>query len=348
MKSLAYVWLMTFLFSVSAHSVELNRGNQAGISEAYGFALGQQMSLDRISRIYPDLAREALLARLSFERTFGDIPAKVEPMLKKALGNAEYQKLRAALEKTLGEQLERELLSREIAKNFLEEVRSRSEGNIHSPVLEFLLAIKFSKFPADEFAKGFRQKYRTDGSGKSRGVILEMQVPRSWQAAEGYRPHIVQKWKSEAGTGMELIMLQVRETEGVYITRSDVAEIVQPGEIESMVPSGGVLEDYGMVSVENLPGYFMDIGLLQERAGMVIYQKIRQYNFFYRDRIIAVHCSAGSLESEHESVELRFEKVKPLCTQVFNSVVLPDQYLQPAPAKPSGTSAFTPASLIIQ
>ncbi|PCM45938.1 hypothetical protein [Marinobacter sp. ANT_B65] len=325
-KSLASIWLMALLFNASAHSIELNRGNQGGISEAYGFVFGQQMSLERISVLYPDLAREALLAQLSFERAFGDIPAKVELMLKEALGIVEYQNFRSAFEKTLTEQIHNEPLTREMAKNFLEEVRSRGEGNIHSPVLEFLLAIKFSEFPADEFAKGFRQKYRTDGSGKSRGVVLEMQVPRSWQTAEGYRPHIVQKWKSEAGTGMELIMLQVRETEGVYVSSSDVVEMMQSGEIESMVPSGGVLEDYGMVSVENLPGYFMDFGHLQERAGMVIYQKIRQYSFFYRDRMIAVHCSAGSLESEHESVELRFEKVKPLCVQVFNSVVLPDKY----------------------
>lgn len=70
-------------FSLNAHSIELNRSNQSGISETYGFVVGQQMTLDRIARLYPDLAREALLARLAFERTFGDIPAKIEPMLKK-------------------------------------------------------------------------------------------------------------------------------------------------------------------------------------------------------------------------------------------------------------------------
>ena len=323
--------------------MELNRSNQSGISEAYGFVVGQKMTLDRIARLYPDLAREALLARLAFERTFGDIPAKIEPMLKKAFGNDKYQKFHTDFELKLSGQLEREPLSRETAKAFLEEVRNRGEGDIYSPTLEFLFAIKFSEFPAEEFTKGFRQKYRTDGSGKSRGVVVEMQLPRSWKGMEGYRPHIVRKWKSEAGTGMELIMLQVRETEGVYITRADVAEMIQYGEIKSLVPDGGVLGDYGMVSMENLPGYFLDFSLLQERAGMAIYQKMRQYTFFYLDRMIAVQCSAGSLESEYESTEIQFEKIRPLCVQVFNSVVLREKYLKPESERRSGAELGMPA-----
>ncbi|MDY6930116.1 MAG: hypothetical protein SWN10_23965 [Pseudomonadota bacterium] len=64
----------------------------------------------------------------------------------------------------------------------------------------------------------------------------------------------------------------VHETDGVYLTREDVAGLVQPGEIEDVVPEGGVLKDYGILSVENLPGYFVDYGVLRERAGVAIYQ----------------------------------------------------------------------------
>jgi hypothetical protein len=76
---------------------------------------------------------------------------------------------------------------------------------------------------------------------------------------------------------------------------------------------------------------------------MVIYQKMRQYNFFYQDRMIAVHCSAGSLESEYESAEIQFEKIKPLCTQVFNSVVLREKYLKPESERRSGADLGMPA-----
>ncbi len=39
--------------------------------------------------------------------------------------------------------------------------------------------------------------------------------------------HIVRKWKSEAGTGNELIMLQVPETGVMNVSRADVAELAR-------------------------------------------------------------------------------------------------------------------------
>jgi hypothetical protein len=313
----------------SANAIELNRSNQSGVAEAYGFVIGQQITLDRIAERYPELAREALLARLAFERTFGDVPDKIDPMLKNTLGSDEYEKFRADLTRQLKSQLNSDPLTKPIAEGFFDEVRGRADGDIYSPTLEYLLAIRFGDWPVEEYTKGFRQKYQTDGSGKSRGIVLHMQLPRSWEGMEGNRPHIVRKWKSEAGTGMGLIMLQVRKTQGVHITRADVAEMMQPGEVADLVPDGGVLKDYGMVSMENLPGYFTDFSILQERAGMAIFQKLRQYTFFYADRMVSIQCSAVGLERQHEAVDKSFESVKPLCIQVFNSVVIPDKYLAP-------------------
>lgn len=339
---LLLVWLLVCATPLKA--IEVNQGNLPGLAEAYGFVLGQKLSLERIAREYPDLARDALLARLSFERTFGDIHGKLRPKMVAFMGEELFQQflsdVTAQLEQINGQQE----ITREIADQFLEEVGSRrAKGDIYSPTLEYLLAIRFGDNPAQEYTKGFRQRYHTDGTGKSLGVILNLQLPKSWQELEGNRPHIVRKWKSEAGTGMELIMLQVRGTEGVSVTRADVAEMMQSGEIEGLIPEGGALLDYGMVSVEGLPGYFMDFDVLMERAGMAVYQKMRQYSFFYHDRMISVQCSAGALESDYESAEARFERVKPLCVQVFNSVVLPDKYLRPEPERRGNEGVLMPA-----
>lgn len=323
-------------------AIEPNQGNLSGLSEAYGFVLGQNLSLDRISREYPDLAREALLAKLAFERTFGDIHGQLNSKFIEFMGEEKFRDYRAQLAGQLKEMNRQQKITRAIAESFLEEVRKRSQGEIYSPTLEYLLAIRYGNNPVLEYANGFRQRFHTDGEGKSLGVVIQMQLPKSWQEQAGNRPHIVRKWKSEAGTGMELIMLQVRATQGVSITRADVAEMMQPGEIASLVPDGGSLKDYGMVSVEGLPGYFMDFDLLMERAGMAVYQKMRQYTFFYHDRMVAVQCSAGALESDHESVETQFEKIKPLCAQVFNSVVLPKEYLKPEPERHSGEGVVMP------
>jgi len=343
MKLLTFLSVLAICFSSTALAIELNRSNQSGIAEAYGFVVGQQMTLDRIANRYPDLAREAFLAGLSFERTFGDVRARVEPIFKQALGQEMFEKFQSDLKRELQGQSRRVELTRTTAEAFLEEVHSRSEGNIYSPALEFLLAIRFEKYPVDEFIEGFRKRYRTDGIGKSLGVVLNMQLPQSWKGMEGNRPHIVRKWKSEAGTGNELIMLQVRETGVMNVSRADVAELMQPDEVMSLLPDGSELEEYGLVSVENMPGYFVDFSHLNERAGMAIYQKIRQYSIYYRDKLILVQCSAGALERDYEAVESSFESVKPVCTQVFNSLVLPEEYKNSEPELQHEDGGYMPS-----
>ncbi|WP_417539427.1 hypothetical protein [Marinobacter sp.] len=310
-------------------AIEPSPRNASGLGEAYGFVLVQNLTLQRIADDYPDLAREALLAKLEFQRTFGDIHANLEPKLVEFLGEEVFKAFRAKLENQLMDMAQGEEIRRILAENFLEEVRNRARGDIYSPTLEYLLAVRFSENPVSEYSSGFRQTFQTDGSGKSRGLVLRIQLPKSWQEKEADRPHIVRKWQSEAGTGMELVILHVRETDGVHISRSDVAEMLQPGEVDALVPADGVLYDYGMVTIEGLPGYFIDFGQLAERAGTVMFQQMRQYVFFYKDRAVSVQCSVGALESDHELVEGRFARVKPLCAQIFNSVVLPELYLAP-------------------
>ncbi|WP_309044472.1 hypothetical protein [Marinobacter sediminicola] len=273
-------------------AIEPSSRNASGLGEAYGFVFGQNLTLQRIADDYPDLAREALLAKLKFQRAFGDIHVNLEPKLVEFLGEDVFKVFRAKLENQLMDMAQGEEINRILAENFLEEVRNRAKGDIYSPTLEYLLAVRFSENPVSEYANGFRQTYQTDGTGKSRGVVLRIELPKSWQEKKANRPHIVRKWQSEAGTGMELVILHVREMGGAHISRSDVAGMLQPGEVDALVPEDGVLYDYGMVSIEDLPGYFVDFGLLAERAGVVMFQQMRQYAFFLQGqgRFCSVLC----------------------------------------------------------
>ena len=180
-------------------AIEPNQGNLSGLAEAYGFVLGQKLSLERISLEYPDLAREALLAKLAFERTFGDIHGQLNPKFIEFMGEERFRDYRAQLEGQLKEMNRQQKITRGIAASFLDEVRKRAKGEIYSPTLEYLLTIRFEDNPVQEYAKGFRQRFYTDGSGKSLGVVMNLQLPKSWQEQEGNRPHIVRKWKSAAG-----------------------------------------------------------------------------------------------------------------------------------------------------
>ena len=330
MKNFGFVLIITLLAFSSASAIEINNRNSRSLGEVYGFVIAQDASLDAIVIKYPELARDVLLAGLDFERTFGDVESRLQSMFSSILGKEETAGLRLQLLAQNAQWLQDNPITKDIALVFLEEVRNRAKGEIHSPVLEYLLALRFSDNPAKELIEGFRQSFKTDGSGKSQGLVLNLQLPRSWKEKEASRPHIVRKWQSEGGTGPGLIMLMVRDSAGENPSRTDIAEWMLPGEIETLVPDGGVLRDHGLVMIENQPGYFMDFEMLNQRAGAVVFQIMRQYSVFYRGKMVSIHCAAGALESQHINVDEEFQRIKPLCQQVVNTLVIPELYT-PAP-----------------
>ena len=99
--------LLVVLFTCASplKAIEPDHGNLSGLSEAYGFVLGQNLSLDRIAGQYPDLAREVLLAKLAFERTFGDIHGQLNPKFIEFLGEETLrpESARRGNEKAIGQ-----------------------------------------------------------------------------------------------------------------------------------------------------------------------------------------------------------------------------------------------------
>ncbi|RJP31871.1 MAG: hypothetical protein C4547_15005, partial [Phycisphaerales bacterium] len=64
-----------------------------------------------------------------------------------------------------------------------------------------------SKDLTREFIDGRRLTFSTKDHPKARGANFTIAYPSSWKAAEGERPHIVQKFVSEGGRGFEIVMI---------------------------------------------------------------------------------------------------------------------------------------------
>lgn len=320
------ILLALTVFPVTSFAINLNPTSVKGIAQAYGFILGQEYSLSRIAKEFPELSGGVELARAQFGSTFPDIKTKLETQLKNAMGEKLFQEtatnLRTKLRGTLGHQK----ITREIAANFLEQVKGRSKGEIESPVIEYLLAVKYTDTPVGEFADGFRQRYQTDGTGKSQGIKINLQLPRSWAGKDGERPHIVQKWVSENGTGLEMIHLDIRDVQGYNPTKKEMEEFVRSGEVKDSVPDGSKYIDSGNFTLEKQTGYWLQIAMPLERAGMKMYQDALMYQFFFRGKAIGIMCQAGGPENEKPKINEAFKRIKPLCQQVLNSLVLTQAY----------------------
>jgi len=325
-KRRALVLLALFFYSSASLAINFNATSVKGMSQAYGFVLGQEYSLYRIEKELPELRVGVELARAQFGSTFPDITAKLETQLKQAMGEELFQETRATLQTKLNGTLGQQQITLEIAGNFLQQVKSRSRGEIESPILEYLLAVRYALNPAGEFLDRFRRRYETDGTGKSQGIRVNLQLPRSWLGMQGERPHIVQKWVSENGTGLETIILDIRDGQGYRPTKKEMDEFVRSGEVKDTVPDGATYIASGNFTLEKQNGYWVQMSMPLERAGVKIYQKVLLHQFFFRGKAIGIMCQAGGAENDKSNIDDAFKRVQPLCQQVLNSIVLPQAY----------------------
>ncbi|MCX7192419.1 MAG: hypothetical protein NTY60_02135 [Proteobacteria bacterium] len=314
------------LCPITTFAINFNPASVKGLAQAYGFILGQEYSLSRIETDFPEMATRVALARAQFGATFPDIKTKLETQLQSIMSEKQFQETASTLQTRTQEIFARQPITREIAANFFEQVKDRSKGEIESTVLEYLLAVKYADHPVDEFSDGFRQRYQTDGTGKSQGIKLKLQLPRSWLGKDGERPHIAQKWMSENGTGLNIIMLIIGDTKGNNPTKKEINELVRSGEVKSIAPEGSRFIDAGNFNLEKQTGYWMQVSMPIERAGMKMYQDILIYQLFFRGKGISIQCAAAGQADEITKVDDAFKRMKPLCQQVLNSLVLTQAY----------------------
>ena len=296
------------------------------LSRTYGFLLGQQWSLELVEDKFPDLSARVLLATLEFDTSFSSVLSRVSDLLLQVLGQDGFDENKRELRELLGGTIQSDLVTREVADAFLIEVNNRAEGYIESPILETILSVTYGLDPGREFLAGHRQRFSSKGHTKARGLEIELQLPRSWLAEEGERPHIVQKWTSQNGTGLDMLMLQISDDLEVFMTESVWNEYVALGEFEDMVPDGLQKLDSGRFSLEQRTGIWLDLNGRIERAGVEMFTHQRFFMFLARDKFVSVVCGTFRPTDSAAEVAEIFENMEPLCQAVLNSVVLPQIY----------------------
>jgi len=320
-----------FLFSLlsgTLNAIELNYNQTSikGLARAYGFILGQEFSLSRIKKEYPELAPNILLVKSQFNSAFPNIKSKLKSQLIAAMGKKLFSQTDNELKKKLQTNRGTQVITKEIAQAFLQQIKERAEGNIESPVLEYLLSVKYLAFPANEFIEGHRQTFKTEGHKKAQDIKLVLQVPKSWKAKEGNRPHIVQKWVSANGTGLEMMLLDIRDAEGYTPSNKEIESFVSSGEVRDIVPSGAKYINSGLFSLEMRKGYWVEMAMPQERAGFKLYQHSVMYQLFFRGKAIGFICQAGRPTKDKAKADEAYNRIKALCQQVLNSIVLLQAY----------------------
>lgn len=305
----------------------LNHNNRSAlaIAKAYGFVVGQNLTLAELERRYPTLKAQITLARLTFDAAFPNLLELLEAELGAVVGTEAFPAFRDGMLQKI--EAVRQPIGDGAAEDFLRQVHARAKGvGLEPDVRGYILATRYAPRPVAEFTDGFRERFETDGTGKAQGLRLALHLPQSWLAQEGERPHIVQRWTSEFGTGLSMIMLDVRDTGGDTPSAQELAAAIKSGEIRRELASLGTVRSVSQVSTEKQPGLLVEYSTTQERLGVRLESIGTMLQIFFRGKAIGITCVTSRPEADRAAVPDAWARLQPLCRQVANSLVLLQAY----------------------
>ncbi|WP_404982655.1 hypothetical protein [Cobetia marina] len=306
------------------------------LSSTYGFVIAQDITLARIAETYPELAHDADLASAYFANAFPDITTRLADNLESLMGREHAREvldgIRRQMQKELAPQLTADKLTTDFAARFIEAIHLRAEGEyLPSPFKEFLLATKYQIEPVYELYDGYFQEFHSKGHAKSLGINIALHLPASWSAAEGRLPHIVQKWQSQAGTGTDMIILEIYDLHGDTVSDAQLKVMASTNTLAQWAPINSQMLDSGLTRVDHRQAYWFDIAMTQRHQGMPITSQTREYGLFLDDKLIRLHCTSyhpaadGTAYAKAKTdftVEEGFSEIKPLCEGVMGSLVV--------------------------
>jgi hypothetical protein len=299
------------------------------VTKAYGFLLGQDYSLKRAQKEFPNLKNDLLIAEMTFNLTFSKAREGIEIYLKEYLGSIEeFQRVEKELNKELDRLQGEQIYTTEIVLEFIEEVQSRAKGNIPSPILETLLSFQYRNNPEKEFQSGFTTIFNTKGHPKAKNTDWQIKVPKSWLAEEANRPNIIQHFQSEYGSGNQGMLLMVKQIpiqDRVGYSKKEMNDFFSGEQAQEMIPEESKFISYSKIVIDGLPAGMLEFESIYEGVDTKVKMRMVEFIFIDKDKMYFFQASVSSADLA-EDLSITMRKFLPLYKLVANSIVLNSQY----------------------
>lgn len=166
--------------------------------------------------------------------------------------------------------------------------------------------------------------FNSAGHAKANGLEISLNYPRSWRAAEGVRPHIVQNFI--APDAPATCNLLVREA-APEMNEAELRAHVQPGRAATQVPANAERVTSRATTIDGLPATELLFEMTVDRAGQTIRARSVIYITSWRTSIIQLTCLAAG--ADQPQMTARFDAYFPVFRLVANSLVVHDRWRRP-------------------
>ena len=330
-QPLAFLLTLALAGAASSGEISAKEPRWKQLSQAYGFVVAQQTSLELIEREFPDLAKDVKGAWFAFNSTaLGESVKGVEAELARLLGQ-DWSKYNNDLTAQIDTLITGQDVTRQQAVAFLQEVRQRAIGELPESILATLLSAhtRFARNPGLELLEGWKQTFRTRGHPKAKGVDFSIAFPLSWSRREGNRPNVIQFFQSGAGHGPIMSSLMVRDIPlpaGYELSERELREFFHPNELRHMVPHGGEFIDARAISLEGAPAGILVSDQTIERLDMTVTTRMTQFVTIQEKSMIFFQFMINKLPDSNESLDELHKNQFPTYRAIVNTFVLNDSY----------------------
>lgn len=172
-----------------------------------------------------------------------------------------------------------------------------------------------------EFNSGVIKKYSTKGETKSNGIDLIIKYPSSWKSIEGERPHVLRKFVQQ---GSYVLATLIISPLGQHLSKDEASEALNTDGLKAIVPPNGFyVSSNSNLRIEGLKAGSIEYLLTSKRVNREFHAEIFSYIFFYKSCLIQLQFMVVDKPNESsESLLDRYNSVKPLFAQMFNSIVI--------------------------
>ena len=317
-------FVMLFASASFAQTEPYNDAKMTIASSAFGFCWGQQLSLDKIAKTYPDLKPKTIAASNAFTGSFGTTRLSIENYLKSQMGDTAFNNFFTQLKNDITSMVDSQNTTKQDAVDFIATVEKRAKGDLPSPYLENFLMFKYANNPVGEFSAGQTYTFNTTEETYSKNSKWSIDIPKSWTAEEANSPEIIKQFKSECGTGSQMIMLLAIEMpydETYVMSKEEIEATFNESQAQAMVPQGARFVSFSKIEMGGVQGGMLEVE--QDVEGLEVPVTIRLAQFMIIKGKF-MYCVQGAVSGDASGPKITadMKKFMPLFKAVAASVKL--------------------------
>lgn len=173
----------------------------------------------------------------------------------------------------------------------------------------------------NKFNSGALTKYSTKGETKSKGLDLIIKYPSSWKSLEGERPHVLRKFVQPGSYVLAILIINPLEDN---VNQEEANNTLSKSGLTALVPKDGIyVSSNSNLRIEGIKAGSIEYLYSARRGDRDFHSKVFSYIFFYKNYLIQLQFMVtNKINESSESVLRRYNSVKPLFAQMFNSIVI--------------------------